>query len=132
MSEEQPNPTRIDVSRAIEMSYWYGMVDGIRDTYRMVFKEPAGNSKLNTALTETLDRVMELGNLEDKYMAFVLAELTQHNDVTNMKQALWSTVLLGLPDFRKEIVYNGHIGNVKGQLRLDIENAVTALRVLEK
>ena len=65
MSQER---TRIDVTKAIETSYWFGMVDGIRDTYRMVFKEPKGTDKLNTTLSETLDRVMEQANLEQKNM----------------------------------------------------------------
>ena len=105
----QREPTRIDVSKAIETAYWFGMVDGIRDTYRMVFKDPKGTDRLNSALSETLDRVMEQANLEQKNMAFVLQELYQHNDLSSMKQTLWATVLLGLPEFRNEIVFNKHM-----------------------
>jgi len=129
MSQER---TRIDVTKAIETSYWFGMVDGIRDTYRMVFKEPKGTDKLNTTLSETLDRVMEQANLEQKNMHFVLQELMQHNDLSSMKQTLWSQVLLGLPEFRKEIIYNKHMGNVDGKLKTDIEKLVKTMGELEK
>ena len=118
MSQER---TRIDVTKAIETSYWFGMVDGIRDTYRMVFKEPKGTDKLNTTLSETLDRVMEQANLEQKNMAFVLQELYQHNDLSSMKQTLWSTVLLGLPEFRNEIVFNKHMTKIEGNLKEQLE-----------
>ena len=114
MSQER---TRIDVTKAIETSYWFGMVDGIRDTYRMVFKEPKGTDKLNTTLSETLDRVMEQANLEQKNMAFVLQEIYQHNDLASMKQTLWATVLLGLPEFRNEIVFNKHMTKIEGNLK---------------
>ena len=114
MSQER---TRIDVTKAIETSYWFGMVDGIRDTYRMVFKEPKGTDKLNTTLSETLDRVMEQANLEQKNMHFVLQELMQHNDLSSMKQTLWSQVLLGLPEFRKEIIYNKHMTKIECNLK---------------
>ena len=113
----QETPTRIDVSKAIETAYWFGMVDGIRDTYRMVFKDPNGSNRLDTALSETLDRVMELANLEQKNMAFILQELYQHNDLASMKQTLWSTVLLGLPEFRNEIVFNKHMTKLEGNLK---------------
>jgi hypothetical protein len=113
----QREPTRIDVSKAIETAYWFGMVDGIRDTYRMVFKDPNGSNRLNTALSETLDRVMELANLEQKNMAFILQELYHHNDLASMKQTLWSTVLLGLPEFRNEIVFNKHMTKLEGNLK---------------
>jgi len=132
MNEEESQHTRIDVSKAIETAYWFGMVDGLRDTYRVVFKEPKGTDKLNTALTETLDRVMELANLDQKYVDFVIPELYKHNDLTSMKQTLWSTVLLGLPEFRKEIVYNKHMGNVEGQLKTDIEKLIKTMGSLEK
>jgi hypothetical protein len=108
---------RIDVVKAIETAYWFGMVDGIRDTYRMVFKDPKGSDRLNTTLSETLDRVMELANLENKNMQFILHELMKHNDLGAMKQTLWSSVLLGLPEFRKEIVFNKHMTKIEGNLK---------------
>ena len=128
----QREPTRIDVTKAIETAYWFGMVDGIRDCYRMAFKDPKGTDRLNSALSETLDRVMEQANLEQKNMHFVLQELMQHNDLSSMKQTLWSQVLLGLPEFRKEIIYNKHMGNVDGKLKTDIEKLVKTMGELEK
>jgi len=118
MSQER---TRIDVSQAIETAYWFGMVDGIRDTYRMVFKDPKGSNRLNTALTETLDRVMEQANLEQKNMAFILQEIYRQNDLTSMKQTLWATVLQGLPEFRNEILFNKHMTKLEGSLKEELE-----------
>ena len=118
MSQER---TRIDVTKAIETSYWFGMVDGIRDTYRMVFKEPKGTDKLNTTLSETLDRVMEQANLEQKNLSFVLQELSTNGDTSSMKQTLWATVLLGLPEFRQEIVFNKHMTKIEGNLKEELE-----------
>ena len=117
----QTKPTRIDVTKAIETAYWFGMVDGIRDCYRMVFKDPKGTDRLNSALSETLDRVMEQANLEQKNMAFVLQEIYQHNDLASMKQTLWATVLLGLPEFRNEIVFNKHMTKLEGNLKEQLE-----------
>lgn len=117
----QREPTRIDVSKAIETAYWYGMVDGIRDTYRMIFKDPKGSVKLNTSLSETLDRVMEQANLEHKNLSFVLQELSTNGDTSSMKQTLWATVLLGLPEFRQEIVFNKHMTKIEGNLKEELE-----------
>ena len=117
----QREPTRIDVTKAIETAYWFGMVDGIRDCYRMVFKDAKGSNRLNSALSETLDRVMEQANLEQKNMAFVLQEIYQHNDLSSMKQTLWATVLLGLPEFRNEIVFNKHMTKLEGNLKEQLE-----------
>jgi hypothetical protein len=83
----------------------------------MIFKDPNGSNRLDTALSETLDRVMELANLEQKNMAFILQELYHHNDLASMKQTLWSTVLLGLPEFRNEIVFNKHMTKLEGNLK---------------
>ena len=121
--------TRIDVTKAIETAYWFGMVDGIRDTYRMVFKDPKPTDRLNTALSETLDRVMELANLEQKNMQFILQELYQHNDLGSMKQTLWASVLLGLPEFRDEIVFNKHMSKLEGQLKRDLTKLMNNKRI---
>ena len=111
---------RIHVGKAIETAYWFGMVDGIRDTYRMVFKDSKGSDKLNTSLSETLDRVMEMGNLDNNNMHVVIDQLYRHEDLGKLKQLLWASVLMNLPDFRDEIVFNKHMtkleGNLKGQL----------------
>jgi len=121
-------PTRIDVTKAVETAYWFGIVDGIRDCYRMVFKDPNGSDKLNTALTETLERVMELANLEPKNMHFVLQELYQNNDLTSLKQTVWASILLGLPEFRNEIVFNKHMTKLEGQLQRDLIEQMNAKR----
>ena len=121
-------PTRIDVTKAIETAYWFGIVDGIRDCYRMVFKDPNGSDKLNTALTETLERVMELANLEPKNMHFVLQELYQNNDLTSLKQTVWASILLGLPEFRNEIVFNKHMTKLEGQLQRALIEQMNAKR----
>jgi hypothetical protein len=60
---------------------------------------------------------MELANLENKNMQFILHELMKHNDLGAMKQTLWSSVLLGLPEFRKEIVFNKHMTKIEGNLK---------------
>ena len=64
---------------------------------------------------------MEQANLEQKNMAFVLQEIYQHNDLASMKQTLWATVLLGLPEFRNEIVFNKHITKLEGNLKEQLE-----------
>ena len=119
MNEEA---TRIDVSKAIETAYWYGMIDGIRDTYKMIFKTPKGTSKLNIALTETMDRILETGNLDRKYLEFILHELYDRNlNLTSIKQIMWSNILLSLPEFREEIVFNKHMTEMEGKLKLELD-----------
>jgi len=112
---------RIHVGKAIETAYWFGMVDGIRDTYRMVFKDSKGSDKLNTSLSETLDRVMEMGNLDNKNMHVVIDQLYRHEDLGKLKQLLWASVLMNLPDFRDEIVFNKHMTKIEGNLRKQLE-----------
>ena len=117
----QTEPTRIDVSKAIETAYWFGMVDGIRDCYRMVFKDPKGTDRLNTALSETLERVMDMGNLDNNNMHVVIDQLYRQNDLGKLKQMLWASVLMNLPDFRDEIVFNKHMGKIEGNLRKQLD-----------
>jgi hypothetical protein len=115
-------PTRIDVNKAIETAYWYGMIDGIRDTYKMIFKKPKGTRKLNTALSETIDRILETGNIHDKYMEFVIGELHGKDlNLNSMKQILWSDILLSLPEFRNEIVFNKHMTEMEGKLKIELD-----------
>ena len=119
MNEE---PTRIDVSKAVETAYWYGMIDGIRDTYKMIFKTPKGTSKLNTALTETMDRVLETANIDYKYTRFILGELYDRDmNLNSLKQILWSDILLSLPEFRNEVVFNKHMTQLEGKLKVELE-----------
>ena len=33
------NPIPIDPAKAIEAGYWFGVIDAIRDVYRMTFKD---------------------------------------------------------------------------------------------
>jgi len=119
MNEEA---TRIDVSKAIETAYWYGMIDGIRDTYKMIFKTPKGTSKLNIALTETMDRILETANIDDKYARFILGELHDRDlNLNSLKQILWSDILLSLPELRNEIVFNKHMTEMEGKLKIELE-----------
>ena len=119
MNEEA---TRIDVSKAIETAYWYGMIDGIRDTYKMIFKTPKGTRKLNIALTETMDRILETANIDDKYARFILSELHDTDlNLNSLKQILWSDILLSLPELRNEIVFNKHMTELEGKLKIELE-----------
>jgi hypothetical protein len=119
MNEEQ---TRINVSKAIETAYWYGMIDGIRDTYKMIFKTPKGTSKLNIALTETMDKILETANIDDKYARFILSELHDRDlNLNSLKQILWSDILLSLPELRNEIVFNKHMTEMEGKLKIELE-----------
>ena len=113
---------RIHVGKAIETAYWFGVVDGIRDTYKMVFKQTEeGSDRLNTALSETLERVMDMGNLDNKNMHVVVDQLYRQNDLGKLKQMLWASVLMNLPDFRDEIVFNKHMGKIEGNLRKQLD-----------
>lgn len=101
--EEQHRPTMIDPMQAMQVAYWYGAIDTIRDTYRMVFKDIEGSDNLNETLSQALDNILVLANLDKKTLRFLLQDCLP-NDLHSIKQTMWSDVLLKLPDFGKVIV----------------------------
>ena len=101
--EEQRRPTMIDPMEAMQVAYWYGAIDTIRDTYRMVFKDIEGSDNLNETLSQALDNILVLANLDKKTLRFLLQDCLP-NDLHSIKQTMWSEVLLKLPDFGKVIV----------------------------
>ena len=101
--EEQRRPTMIDPIEAMQVAYWYGAIDTIRDTYRMVFKDIEGSDNLNETLSQALDNILVLANLDKKTLRFLLQDCLP-NDLHSIKQTMWSDVLLKLPDFGKVIV----------------------------
>jgi len=101
--EEQDRPTMIDPLQAMQVAYWYGAIDTIRDTYRMVFKDIEGSANLNETMSEVLDNILKLANIDTKNLLFLLKECLP-NDMHNIKQTMWSEVLLKLPDFGEVVV----------------------------
>ena len=101
--EEQDRPTMIDPLQAMQVAYWYGAIDTIRDTYRMVFKDIEGSTNLNETLSEVLDNILALANIPHKNLQFLIRECLP-NDLHNIKQTMWSEVLLKLPDFGEVVV----------------------------
>lgn len=101
--EEQDRPTMIDPMQAMQVAYWYGAIDTIRDTYRMVFKDIEGSANLNETLSEVLDNILKLANIDQKNLMFLLKECLP-NDMHNIKQTMWSEVLLKLPNFGEVVV----------------------------
>jgi hypothetical protein len=93
----------IDPMEAMQVAYWYGAIDTLRDTYRMVFKDIEGSDKLNETLSVALDNILKLANIDHKNLHFLLKECLP-NDLHSIKQTMWSEVLLKLPDFGKVIV----------------------------
>ena len=102
-SEEQGRPTMIDPMEAMQVAYWYGAIDTLRDTYRMVFKDIEGSDKLNETLSVALDNILKLANIDHKNLHFLLKECLP-NDLHSIKQTMWSEVLLKLPDFGEVVV----------------------------
>ena len=101
--EEQHRPTMIDPMQAMQVAYWFGAIDTIRDTYRMVFKDIKGSANLNETLSEALDNILAVANIDKKNLHFLLKECLP-NDLHNIKQTMWSEVLLRLPDFGEVVV----------------------------
>ena len=107
--EEQSRTTRIDPILAIEASYWYGMIDGVRDMYRMVMNQKEGSDKLNESLATALDNLFVIANVPSKYMLFVIEKALPHDDLHNLKLKLWSEVMMGLPEFADKIVPKSNV-----------------------
>ena len=93
----------IDPMEAMQVAYWYGAIDTLRDTYRMVFKDIEGSDKLNETLSVALDNILKLANIDHKNLHFLLKECLP-NDLHSIKQTMWSEVLLKLPDFGEVVV----------------------------
>ena len=106
MNEEQ---TRINVSKAIEAAYWYGMIDVVRDMYRMAMNDRVGSDKLNESLAVALENLLVIANVPKKYMSFIIEKALPHDDLHNLKLKLWSEVMMGLPEFADKIVPKSNV-----------------------
>ena len=102
--EQQPRITTIDPLVAIEASYWYGMIDGVRDMYRMAMNDRVGSDKLNESLATALSNLFVIANVPNKYMTFVIDKALPHDDLHNLKLKLWADVMMSLPEFADKIV----------------------------
>ena len=107
--EQEPRTTRIDPILAIEASYWYGMIDGVRDMYRMAMNDRVGSDKLNESLAVALENLLVIANVPKKYMSFIIEKALPHDDLHNLKLKLWSEVMMGLPEFADKIVPKSNV-----------------------
>jgi hypothetical protein len=96
------DPVPIDPAKAIEAGYWFGVIDAIRDVYRMTFKDIKPSNNVDNILAQAVDKTLDMANIDRKHMMFVMEMLG--NDIYALKQHLWTQVLMGLPSLKKEIV----------------------------
>ena len=96
------NPIPIDPAKAIEAGYWFGVIDAIRDVYRMTFKDIKPSKNVDTILANAVDSTLRMADINNEHMLFVMQQLG--DDIYAMKQHLWTQVLMGLPSLKKEIV----------------------------
>ena len=101
--QDRPRPTMIDPMEAIQVAYWFGAIDTIRDTYRMVFQDTKGSPHLNKQLSIALDNILKVANLQHKNLSFIVKECIP-SDMEHIKQTMWGEILLKLPDFGEVIV----------------------------